>query len=435
MKKSNIFILVLLLLVGGLITYVMLNKKEKSTKVTVEQSLERDIIQTVTANGKIYPELEVKISSDVSGEIVELFFKEGDPIKRGDLIARIQPDSYNNAVAQVNASYKNSLANIENSKARLLQAEAGLINAKSYFKRIEAAYQDKVISSTEYDNAKDQVVRAEAEVTAAKKMVEASQYSAEAIQASINDAKTNLGKTAIYSPIDGIISAMGVEKGEKVVGTLQMTGTEMMRIADFKNMEVRVNVSENDIVRVHLNDTAIVEVDAYPDHKFKGIVSSIASSSMGLNNSLTSATSQSTNFEVKIQILEESYKDLIADNPYPFRPGMSATADIQTKRKSNVLAVPIQAVGTRNLNEDSSSLDENIVEIVFVEENGIVQRKTVKTGIQNDSYIEILDGIDKGINIVTAPYNAISKELEDGEKVEVVSKKDLYKISEKTKKP
>jgi HlyD family secretion protein len=435
MKKSNIFILVLLLIVGGLITYVMLNKKEKSTKVTIEQSTKRDIIQTVTANGKIYPELEVKISSDVSGEIVELFFKEGDLIKRGDLIARIQPDSYNNAVAQVNASYKNSLANIENSKARLLQAEAALSNAKSYFKRIEAAYQDKVISSTEFDNAKDQVVRAEAEVTAAKKMVEASQYSAEAIQASINDAKTNLGRTAIYAPIDGIISAMGVEKGEKVVGTLQMTGTEMMRIADFKNMEVRVNVSENDIVRVHLGDSAIVEVDAYPDHKFKGIVTSIASSSLGLNNALSSATSQSTNFEVKILILAESYQDLIEDNPLPFRPGMSATADIQTKRKNDVLAIPIQAVGIRNLNEDSTSLSENIVEIVFVENEGTVVQKIVKTGIQNDSYIEVLEGIEVGKNVVTAPYNAISKELEDGQKVEVVSKKDLYKISEKESKP
>ena len=418
-------------MVGGLVTYVMLTKKEQSTKVTTEKSTKIDIIQTVTANGKIYPELEVKISSDVSGEIVELEFEEGDPIKRGDLIARIKPDSYNNAVAQVNANYKNSLANVESSEARVTQAEAALINAQSYFKRVESAYKDKVISSSEFDNAKDQVARAEAEVVAAKKMAEASRFNAEAIQASIKDAQTNLGKTAIYSPIDGIISSMGVERGEKVVGTLQMTGTEMMRIADFSNMEVRVNVSENDIVRVHLGDSAIIEVDAYPDHKFKGLVTSIASSSNGLNNSLVSSSSQSTNFEVKIKILTESYADLQEEYQHPFRPGMSATADIQTKRKQDILAVPIQAVGTRNLNEDSIGAKEEIVEVVFVENAGTVEQKVIKTGIQNDSYIEIIEGLSEGDKVVTAPYNAVSKDLENGETVTVVSKKELYKVSGK----
>ncbi|MEZ5008423.1 MAG: efflux RND transporter periplasmic adaptor subunit [Chitinophagales bacterium] len=437
MKKTNRILLILGILTVALVIVGVIGKQkgwfggEKATKVTAEKTSKRDIVQTVTANGKIYPEIEVKISSDVSGEIVELYFEEGDAIKNGDLIARIKPDSYNNAVAQVQANYQSSLANLESAKATVVQATNSLANAKSYYDKLKSSYQKGNVKEVDLENAENAVLSAESQLEAAKQNVTSLQYASEALRATITDAKTNLGKTAIFSPLTGIVSSMNVEKGEKVVGTLQMTGTEMLRIADFEDMEVRVNVSENDIIRVHLGDTSIVEVDAYPDDKFKGIVTSIASSSNGLSSNLSLSSSQSTNFEVKIKILKSSYEEITKNKQYPFLPGMSATADIQTKRVSDVLSVPLQAVGTRDINEDSVGLEEELIEVVFIEENGIVKRHTVKTGIQNDTYIEVLEGLEVGQMAITAPYNAISKDLEDGDPVEIVSKKELYGLDKK----
>ncbi|MEZ5003560.1 MAG: efflux RND transporter periplasmic adaptor subunit [Chitinophagales bacterium] len=437
MKKTNRILLILGILTVALVIVGLIGKQQgwfggtKAIKVTAEKISKRNIVQTVTANGKIYPEIEVKISSDVSGEIVELYFEEGDPIKRGDLIARIKPDSYNNAVAQVQANYQSSLANLESAKATVAQAENSYANAKSYYDKLLSSYEKGNVKQVDLENAENAMLSAESQVEAAKQNVTSLQYASEALKATITDARTNLGKTAIFSPLTGIVSSMNVEKGEKVVGTLQMTGTEMLRVADFENMEVRVNVSENDIIRVHLGDTSIIEVDAYPDDKFKGIVTSIASSSNGLSSNLSLSSSQSTNFEVKINILKSSYEEITKDKKFPFLPGMSATADIQTKRVTDVISVPLQAVGTRDTNEDSVGLEENLIEVVFIEDNGVVKRQTVKTGIQNDTYIEVLEGLEVGQTAITAPYNAISKDLEDGDPVEIVSKKELYGLDKK----
>ncbi len=439
MKKTNRFLYILGFLTVALVITALVGKKqgwfggEKATKVTAETSKKRDLIQTVTANGKIYPETEVKISSDVPGEIVELYYEEGQQIKRGDLIARIKPDSYNTAVKQVQANYNSSLANLESARANVSSTQAALLNAENTYARLMSSFDKGNLPKAELENAESAVKSARSALAAAEQNVTSLQYMSEAASASIADAETNLGKTAIYSPLTGIISSMNVEKGEKVVGTLQMTGTEMMRIANFEDMEVRVNVSENDIIRVHLNDTAIIEVDAYPDHKFKGIVTSIASSSNGLSGNFSVSSSQSTNFEVKIKILKESYKEIIDKGQYPFRPGMSATADIQTKTVKDVLSVPLQSVGTRDINEEDSEKEEELVEIVFVEENGVVSQKQVKTGIQNDSHIEVIEGIEEGQLIITAPYNAISKDLENEDLVEIVTKKELYSGSKKKK--
>ena len=436
MKRSTVFIIILGVLVAVLAVVGIIGKQkgfiggDKATKVTVEQCTSRDLIQTVTSNGKIYPEIEVKISSDVSGEVVELHVEEGDSVRMGQLVARIKPDSYSSVVEQVSAQKNTTLANLENAKARKTQAEINLANAESVLTKYRRLYADGNASKIDLDNFEVAFLTAQAEVEAAEQSIKAMEFSVIAANATIKEARNQLDKTSIFSPITGVISASNIEKGEKVVGTLQMSGTEMLRVADFENIEVRVKVSENDIIRVHKGDTAIIEVDAYIDQKFKGLVTSIANSSEALSgNGFSTSTSTSTNFEVKIRILKSSYEDLLNEHQFPFRPGMSATADIQTKRVKEVISIPIQSVATRDVHKDSIGKDEKLVEFVFVENEGEASQIAVKTGIQNDTYIEILEGLEKGQNIVTAPYNAVSKDLEDGDLLEVVTKKELYKAN------
>ena len=270
---------------------------------------------------------------------------------------------------------------------------------------------------------------AKADLKAAGESVNSAKFSVKSAEASLKEAKENLQKTSIYAPISGTVSRLNVEKGERVVGTVQMAGTELLRIANLNVMEVKVDVNENDIVSVSLKDTAIIEIDAYLKEKFKGIVTEIANSA----NVLGVSTDQVTNFEVKIRILSSSYSHLIEVNkPYPFRPGMSATVEIQTKYKADVLTVPIQAVTTRidSVNNDTIDVDkkkdEDVKEIVFVYSEGKVIQQEVKTGIQDDSYIEILEGLKEDDEVVTAPYSAISRRLKDGKKVEKVDKKELF---------
>jgi len=433
MKRSTLIILILVavLVVLGIVAVIGKQKgfigSEKATKVTTEAAVNRNIIQTVTANGKIYPEIEVKISSDVSGEVVDLFIKEGDSVKANQLIARIKPDSYSSVVEQVQATRNNTLANLESAKARKTQAEVNLTNAESVVKKYRKLYADGNASQLQLENYEMAFLTAQAEVDAATQSIRALEYSVKAADATIKEAKNNLNKTSIFSPIGGIVSALNIEQGEKVVGTLQMTGTEMMRVADFENMEIRVKVSENDIIRVHRGDTAIVEVDAFTDDKFKGLVTSIASSSQALNQGgMVASATQSTTFEVKIRILKSSYIHLLSDIEFPFRPGMSATADIQTKRKTGVISIPIQSVATRDVHKDSIGKEEKLVEFVFIESDGTAKQQEVRTGIQNDSHIEIVEGVDEGQKVVTAPFNAVSKDLEDEDPLEVVTKKELY---------
>ena len=413
----------------------------KAHEVELQTIAVRDIVQTVTASGKIYPEEEVKISSDVSGEIIELTVKEGDVVHKGQLLARIRPESYQALVEQSTAQLDNTKAQLSTSKARiaqanaiLTQANAQLDNSSQAYNRATELYGKKIISKADFESAeasyktaKANVESAKADVEAAKHTADAASYTIKATEATIKEAKINLNKTTIYAPMDGIISLLNVKKGEKVVGTLQMTGTEMMRIANFENMEVRVDVSEGEITKVKLYDTASIEVDAYLDRRFEGIVTEIANTSKGASNALTSAD-QSTNFVVKIRLLQSSYADLVKRNPKPFLPGMSATVDIKTNKKVGVLAVPIQAVTTKDSVYDGMNHTQ---EIVYVNNNGKAKRNFVKTGIQDDTYIEIVEGLSKNNQIIVGPYNVISKDLKDGDAIKQIDKSKQKKKEEK----
>lgn len=397
------------------------------------QSVEsKTITEMINANGKIQPETEVKISPDVSGEIIELYVEEGDEVVAGDLLCVIKPDMYISALNRAEAT-------LNSSKARLAQAEAQQIERELSFKRAKQLYENGAIPVSEFESA-------EAAFKVAQSEVRAAQFSVKSAEASVAEAKEQLVKTRIYAPISGTVSALNVEKGERVVGTSMMIGTEMMVVADLDRMEVQVEVNENDIVKVAKFDTALVEVDAYLQRKFKGIVTEIANSA-----SVTgAATDQVTNFDVKVFLLQESYEDLIdtlAGNMYPFRPGMSATVDIQTETRENVISVPISAVTTRvkkegggteevkdenteNASEEASEelteLEEK-QEVVFVLNGERVRKVEVKTGIQDNNSIEILEGLNAGDEVVIAPYNAINKTLKDSMLVKVVSEEELFK--------
>lgn len=417
--KNNKILKILVPVAIVLIIFAVIGKKQGwfgkavMIKVVVEKAEPKSIIETVTANGKIQPEKEVKISPDVSGEIVELKVKEGDHVEKGQLLCRIKPDTY---ISQKDRS----IAAINSAKARLAQTEAQYIQAELSYKRNKQLFEEKTISKSEYEQS-------EASYLVAKSEVDGARYSVVSSEASLKEANENLVKTSIYAPISGTISMLLVELGERAVGTGLMSGTELMRVADLSRMEARVQVNENDIVRVKRRDTAIIEVDAYLDHKFKGIVTEIA------NSAKTSGLSadQVTNFDVRIFILPESYKALVdAGHVNPLRPGMSATVDIQTETKKGVLAVPIQSVTIRT---DSTKTaikpsDENIRTLVFITDGTYALSRDVKTGIQDNSYIEILSGIKEGDKIITAPFSAISKKLSDSTLIQIVKKEELFKI-------
>lgn len=420
--------------------------KVEGTKVTVEAATNRSIVETVSANGKIQPETEVKISPDVSGEVVELLKKEGDPVKAGDLLAKIDPKIYASTYDRILAGLNTQKANLANSRARVAQVEAQFINAKSSFERNDRLWKEKAISASEYDAAKSAFEVAREEVSAAEQNAKAAEYSVKSAEASVKEASENLYKTSIYAPVDGTISKLNVEKGERVAGASQFSsGTEILRIANLAIMEVIVSVNENDIVRVSMNDTALVEVDSYLNRKFKGIVTEIATSA----NIVGVSADQVTNFDVKIRMLPDSYKDLLAKSGSPFRPGMSATVDIQTTSAKDVLTIPIQSVTTRkdstdkkkvnpqngpqqetvveNDKENSIKATEPIQEYVFVADKGKAVIRKVKTGIQDNTYIQILEGLKKGEQVISGPYRAISRTLKDGDMINIVDKEELFK--------
>ena len=447
MKNNKLLYILGIVTIAALIAafFVAKNRKNNSAKeVELQTVASRTIIQTVTASGKIYPEEEVKISSDVSGEIIDLYVKEGDVVKKGQLLARIKPESYQAVVEQSAAQLDNTKAQLSTSKARIAQAKAIISQAEAQFETAKAAYTraqelftKKIISKADLESAeasykttKATVESAKADLEAAKHTSDAASYTIKATEAMIKEAKINLNKTTIYAPMDGIISLLNVKKGEKVVGTLQMSGTEMMRIANFENMEVRVDVSEGEITKVKLNDTATIEVDAYLDRKFTGIVTQVANSSKGAGSSMVSAD-QSTNFVVKIRILKSSYEDLLSVNQKPFLPGMSATVDVRTQTKTGVVAIPIQAVTTKDSVYNGSN---HTKEIVYIKQADKAKLLEVKTGIQDDSYIEIVKGLSGNETIITGPYNTISKDLKDGDKVielDKTKKKETKKEDEK----
>ena len=417
--KNNKILKILGLVALVLIIFAFIGKsqgwfgKALTIKIAVEKAELRSVTETITANGKIQPEKEVKISPDVSGEIVELNVKEGDKVIKGQLLCRIKPDTY---ISQRDRS----LAAISSAKARQSQSQAQFIQAELSFQRSKQLFEEQTISKSEFEQA-------EAQYTVARSEVDAAKYSVISAEASLKEANENLTKTTIYAPMSGTVSMLLVELGERAVGTGLMTGTEMMRVADLSRMEARVEVNENDIVRVNLGDTALIEVDAFLDYKFKGIVSEIA------NSAKTTGVSadQVTNFDVKILLLPESYQNLTkSGEANPFRPGMSASVDIQTETRRSVLSVPIQSVTTRI---DTTKLlvtpsDENIRTLVFITDGTYAVAKDVKTGIQNNSFIEITSGIKEGDQIITAPFSAISKKLSDSTLVQIVKKEELFKV-------
>lgn len=414
----------------------------KGVKVTTEEVAPRTIVETVAASGKIFPEVEVKISPDVSGEIVKLTVQEGDSVKKDELLATIRPDVYNTMVERAEASLNQARANLASSKSRLSEIKAKFENVKLTYQRQKKLHKEGVISDAEFEKAKADYKSVQANKESAFQNVKASQFSVKSAQANLHEAKENLEKTTIFAPMDGIVSRLNVEEGERVVGTNQMAGTEMMRVAEFDNMEVRVNVSENDIIRVGYYDTVSIDVDAYPERDFTGIVSQIANSAnIDAEKQLTS--DQVTNFTVNIRILRSSYDDLISEdaNRFPFRPGMSASVEIQTDKQKDVLSVPIQSVTVQEDDDkkaktkksskqkasgSSSKQTQEVQEIVFVLQEDTVAISEVNTGIQDDQYIQILSGLSNGEEVISGPYRAITRQLKGGSEVRVVDEKQLY---------
>jgi HlyD family secretion protein len=448
MKKKMIWLIVSLLLL--IIIIIGLQKagvigKEEGIKVSVEKVMERTITETVNASGKVYPEIEVKVSPDVSGEIVELNVNEGDSVRRGQILARIYADIYLTQRDQVAAGVSQSKAMLSNSEASLVGLKSNMENLRSAYDRQKKLLDSKVISRAEFEQSENAYRTAEANYNAAKEGLKSGQASINSAQAQLSKANKDISRTVIISPMDGMVSLMNVKKGERVAGNSFNVGTEMMRVADMRSIEVRVDVGENDIPKVKLGDTAVVEVDAYTNRKFKGLVYKIANpnTSVAANGN---SSAEVTNYKVHIRLLPSSYADLVASGiKYPFRPGMSASADIQTRTRANVVSVALNAVTTRDSKSDKSptdkkddgkpqqdapksiSADDNIQEVVFVlQKDNKVKKVKVKTGIQDLNNIEILEGLKPGDQVITGPYTTVSKTLSDGMLVNVVAKDKLF---------
>ncbi len=460
-KRNRIIIgLVSVLVILASVALYRGSKKPKGTEVTLAEAEIRTIRETVSASGKIFPETEVKISSDVSGEIVELYVQEGDSVVAGQLLAKINPDTYMSAVQRGEASLNSARAQlsisqsqIESSKAQKEQIIAQLENARTIHQRNEKLRKDGVISQAELDQSlatlrqlEANARAAEASIQSARQNAEASNFSIKGASASLSELRTSLSRTTIKAPTSGIVSKLSVEQGERVVGTIQMTGTEMMRISNLNAMEVQVDVSENDILKVSLGDEAEIEVDAYLGKKFKGVVTQIANSASNISGTGAAAlnTDQVTNFIVKVRIDEASYRDIRTTSlKYPLRPGMSASVDIFTAEEKDVVAVPIQCVTVREKEaakeeeesaEDKEESAENAKteekkmdafdEVVFVMENDTARMIKVTTGIQDDEFIKITSGIQKGQSVISGPYAEVSKKLKSGDRVRKKEEKE-----------
>jgi HlyD family secretion protein len=442
-KKTNykwyfVIAALIIVIIAGLI--FAKNRNQHAVEVSAEASARRSIIETVASNGKIQPAQEVKISPYISGEVVELFVREGDFVIKGSMLAKIDPTIYQSGYEQVEASMNSAKANMANTRARVAQAEAQYTRAKLDLDRNEQLFKQGVISIADIENIRASYKVTSAELEAAKESLRATQFQVQNAEASLREARENLRRTSIYAPSDGTVSKLNVEVGERVTGASQFSsGTEIMRLANLNNMEVKVEVSENDIPRVKLNDTCLIEVDAYLNRKFKGYVTEISTSA----NTLGVSVDQVTNFDVKVMMIKDSYADLINESnniTSPFRPGMSATVDIQTKRVDDILSVPIQAVTTRddtssvrssasrNKSEKESVSDSKtkITEYVFVVDGEKASIREVKTGVQDNTYIEILEGINEGDEIITGPYRVVSKSLRNGDVIKVVDKNQLF---------
>jgi HlyD family secretion protein len=448
-------------LAGLIILLVILKKagylgKDEGIKVTAEKAAIRTIVETVNASGKIYPEIEVKMSPDISGEIVALNVEEGDSVKKGQVLARIYGDIYATQRDQAAAIVNQQEAQVGNATASIGAMQAQLDQAKKTYDMQKQLYEGKVISANEFNTSDAAYKSALANFNAAKQGIVASKAGVQSARAALAKANKDISLATLVSPMDGVVDLLNVKKGERVVGSSMMAGTEMMRIADMSKIEIRVDVGENDVPKVHLGDSAVVEVDAYNNRKFSGIVTQISSSNNGAASQSASSTTSTdvTNYKVYIRINRDSYKDLIdpkRPKSFPFRPGMSASADIQTKTLANVLSIPINSVSTREKNDstgsnknpaadnannnhtavagNSNSGDNDLDEVVFVmQADGTVKKQIVKTGIQDINYIEVLKGLKEGDNVITGPYDVVSKTLKNKDKVKVVPKNELFDL-------
>ena len=430
MSKKKIYILVgvvvtLIIVLVTLKSKGIIGSNDDSKQVETSKVDEITIIETVSATGKIQPEIEVKISSEVSGEIIALPIKEGQVVKKGDLLVKINPDLYT-------SGYNRTVSNLSGTKAGLSQADATFKEAKASYDRSKTLFDKGIISRSDWD-------KAIAAFEGAKANKESAYFNVQSANATVKEAKDNLGRTTIYAPADGTISSLDVELGERVLGTQQMTGTELLRVANLNNMEVEVDVNENDIVKINIGDSTKIQVDAYLKKEFKGIVTSISNSA-----SAATTADQVTNFKVKVRILKESYQDLLEGKPAtysPFRPGMTATVDIITERKEKVIGVPISAVviksdttATKSYEIEDEGEDKKVApkndkkfECVFVKVVNKAKIRIVKTGIQDDTNIEVVSGLKKGDVVIVGPYTTVTKDLNSGDKVTLAKDSDKEK--------
>jgi len=423
-KKSNKLIYILLGIIALLAVGLIVGRQagwiggEKPLEVQIGKVGKKDIVEKVSASGVVQPETEVKMSPDVAGEIIELNVNEGDSVNVGDLLVKIRPDNFISALDRVQANLNQQMANLAQSRASLKRSEAQFNRSKLDYDRNLSLYEDKVISDADFEQINADFLTGENDLEAAKQSVIASEFIVKSAQASVDEAAENLRLTNVYSPTDGIVSNLLVEKGERVVGTAQMAGTEMLRIADLSKMEVRVNVNENDIVRISMNDTTLIEVDSYSStgKKFTGVVTAIANSA---NEKVS--TDAVTEFEVQIRIINDSYKDLVSkENPFPFRPGMTASVEIITDKKVNVLAIPLAAVTVRTGQLiESGDGKGNMKELVFLKKEDKAEVQEVKTGISDFDNIEILEGLQEGQEVITGPYFVVSTQLENDKEVKI----------------
>lgn len=431
-------------LIGGVVAFVAilitLSKTgvlggESTTKVAVEEVTKHDIIEVVSASGKIYPVSEIKVSPDVSGEVTDLNVEEGDSVRKGQVLATINSTTYRSAVSRANAQLNQTKATVSNASAMMLQVKAQLDQATSTYQRNKELFDDKVISAVEFETAEASYKSAQASYNAAIENIKGNKFGVASAQANVSEAMQSLRKTTIYAPMTGIVSALFVKKGERVVGTMQMAGTEIMRVANMSKMKVDVEVGENEIQKVKYGDTANIEVEAYPSRKFKGIVVQISQSSTGSALQQATATDQVTNYTVSVELIASSYQDLLEKDKrhFPFRPGMSASVEIMTTHRMNVIAVPINAVTTREEEVDASTKkSDEIKEYVFVvNKENKTELREVKTSIQDNEYIEILTGLKGGEQVIIAPFSAIARTLKKDMKIKIVPKKELFDKKEK----
>ena len=445
MRKRLKWILIIVALLAAVLIIAKVTSKDKAEKVAIEKVTRRTIIETVNASGKIYPEVEVKISPDISGEITDLDVQEGDSVKRGQVLARIFSDIYALQRDEAASRVNQSVASVDNSTAALEALKANLELAQQTYDRNKKLYDDKVISRAELEQFETTLRSARSNYNAALQNIKSLKANVQSTQVGLSKANKDLSRTVLTAPMDGVISSLQVKQGERVAGNSFNIGTEMMTVADMSVLEVRVDVGENDIVKVSIGDSADVEVDAYNNRKFKGIVTKIASSTK--SSSTLASTNDVTNYEVRIRLIKDSYQDL-ASKTFPFRPGMNASADIKTRRVENILAVPINAVNARVKGSDKSiadkkkeetegrededqrsslAYDDELEEVVFVlKADGTVEKRVVRSGIQDITYIEILSGLKEGEEVVSDPYSAISKTLKNGTKVKVVPREKLF---------